>query len=68
MIVFLIILQALFFGSITAFLAGQKGFDIHIFYFIGLITGPFGVLSALIQKKKETMALQKDLNIDLIAA
>ena len=68
MIVILIVLQALFFGLITAFLAGQKGYDIYTFYIIGMIIGPFGLFSALLQKKKDSIVIQKELNIDLNAA
>ena len=68
MIVLLIIIQALFFGLITAFIAGQKGYDIFAFYFIGMAMGPMGVLSTLLPKKKAEMAIIKELNVGLMAA
>ena len=68
MVIFLIILQALFFGLITAFLAGQKGYDIYTFYVVGLILGPIGVLSAFLPKQRETTVIHEELGIDLIAA
>ncbi len=68
MIVILVVLQALFFGLITAFLAGQKGYDIYSFYIIGMIVGPLGLFSALLNKKEDLIVIKKELNIDLNAA
>jgi len=69
MIVVLIIFQALFFGLITAFLAGQKGYDIYMFYFIGLVVGPLGILSAFLPtKKKKRESIEKDIESELLAA
>lgn len=69
MIVILLIFQALFFGLITAFLAGQKGYDIYMFYFIGVMLGPFGILSIMLPTKKEDpKTIVKEVGSELLAA
>ena len=69
MIVILFMLQALFFGLITAFLAGQKGYDIYIFYFIGIVIWPFGILSAMLPEKKgRSTAIDREIEAELRAA
>lgn len=68
MIVFIILIQALFFGLITAFMAGQKGYDIFAAYFVGMAIGPLGLLASLLPKKKATEAIMKELDISMMAA
>lgn len=69
MIVILVIFQALFFGLITAFLAGQKGYDIYMFYFIGLVVGPLGIFSVMLPNKKErAISIEKEIGSELLAA
>ncbi|MEZ4739285.1 MAG: hypothetical protein R2818_07970 [Flavobacteriales bacterium] len=47
LIIFLVLLVA----SLTAFLAGQRGYDIMTWYVVGLILGPFGLLAGLLPKR-----------------
>ena len=69
MIAIQFILQALFFGLITAFLAGQKGYDIYIFYFIGIVLGPLGILSTMLPAKKGRPAtINREIEAELQAA
>lgn len=69
MLAFIIILQALFFGLLTAFVAGQKGYDVFAFYFIGMVAGPLGMLSKFLpQKNTEGMTIVHEMEQHLMAA
>ncbi len=50
--VLLLIVSALFFEPLTAFLAGNRGYDAMAWYFGGLVLGPLGLFSGLLPKRK----------------
>jgi hypothetical protein len=47
----LIIFSVLLVAPLTAFLAGQRGYDIMTWYVVGLVTGPLGLLAGLLPKR-----------------
>ncbi len=49
--VLLLIISALVFAPLTAFLAGNRGYDAMSWYFGGLLLGPLGLLSGLLPKR-----------------
>lgn len=52
MVMLLLVLSALLFAPLTAFLAGNRGYDAMSWYFGGLVLGPLGLLSGLLPKRK----------------
>ena len=58
MLILAILLAASFFGLITAYIAGQKGYDVMPWSSIGLVAGPLGLCSLLLPKlERRTEAL-----------
>ena len=55
MIVAAIILSALFFALITAYFAGQRGYDVMTWYCLGLVLGPLGLGVLLLPRQRSTM-------------
>jgi hypothetical protein len=51
MFILAIILWTLVFAPVTAFLAGQRGYDLMTWYCIGLLLGPLGLLGGLLPKR-----------------
>ncbi len=49
--VLLIVFLVLLIASLTAFLAGQRGYDIMTWYVAGLVLGPLGLLVGLLPKR-----------------
>lgn len=46
-----LIITSLFFGMITAFISGQRGYNVLTWYMIGLVVGPLGLLASLLPKR-----------------
>lgn len=55
MIVAAIILSVLFFALITAYIAGQRGYDVMTWYCLGLVLGPLGLGVLLLPRQRSTM-------------
>lgn len=51
MIISLILLTAFVLAPVTAFLAGQRGYDMSSWYLAGLFLGPLGLLAWLLPKR-----------------
>ncbi len=47
----LTLITVLLVAPLTAFLAGQRGYDIMSWYVAGLVLGPFGLLAGLLPKR-----------------
>ncbi|HOP42385.1 MAG: hypothetical protein R2810_17565 [Flavobacteriales bacterium] len=61
MLVLAILLAASFFGLITAYIAGQKGYDVMTWYCIGLVVGPLGLGTLLlpqVERRAEAVPLR----------
>ena len=61
MLVLAILLAASFFGLITAYIAGQKGYDVMPWYCIGLVVGPLGLGTLLlpqVERRAEAVPLR----------
>ena len=61
MLVLAILLAASFFGLITAYIAGQKGYDVMTWYCIGLVIGPLGLGTLLlpqVERRAEAVPLR----------
>lgn len=51
MTLIVILLSVLLLAALTAFLAGQRGYDIMAWYLAGLVLGPLGLLAGLLPKR-----------------
>jgi hypothetical protein len=51
MLILAIILWTLVFAPVTAFLAGQRGYDLMTWYVFGLLLGPVGLFVSLLPKR-----------------
>ncbi len=51
MIVLALLLWTLVFAPVTAFLAGQRGYELMSWYMIGLLLGPLGLFVGLLPKR-----------------
>ena len=61
MLVLAILLAASFFGLITAYIAGQKGYDVMTWYCIGLVVGLLGLGTLLlpqVERRAEAVPLR----------
>ena len=61
MLVLAILLAASFFGLITAYIAGQKGYDVMTWYCIGLVVGQLGLGTLLlpqVERRAEAVPLR----------
>ncbi|HQW04448.1 MAG: hypothetical protein IPH05_05785 [Flavobacteriales bacterium] len=47
----IISLGLLLIAPITAFIAGQRGYDVMSWYFVGLLLGPLGLLAGFLPKR-----------------
>jgi len=48
----IILLWTLVFAPVTAFMAGQRGYDVMPWYLLGLGLGPVGLFAGLLPKRK----------------
>lgn len=46
-----ILFAVLLIAPVTAFLAGQRGYDVVSWYMAGLVLGPLGLLAGLLPKR-----------------
>ncbi len=61
MLILAILLWTLVFAPVTAFLAGQRGYDLMSWYCIGLLLGPLGLFGGLLPRRShEPEALFSD--------
>ncbi|MDQ3101355.1 MAG: hypothetical protein M3R08_08205 [Bacteroidota bacterium] len=51
MLILAILLWTLVFAPVSAFLAGQRGYDLMTWYLIGILLGPIGLFGALLPKR-----------------
>lgn len=52
MLLAILLSSAFIFAPLTAFLAGNRGYDVMPWYLAGLALGPVGLLSGLLPKRK----------------
>lgn len=62
MLLAIILSSAFVFAPLTAFLAGNRGYDVMPWYLLGLVLGPVGLLSGFLPKRKHApeMLFQPD--------
>jgi hypothetical protein len=51
MLILAILLWTLVFAPVTAFLAGQRGYEMMNWYLLGILLGPVGLLVGLLPKR-----------------
>lgn len=51
MVVALLLAWTLLFAPLTAFLAGNRGYDVMPWYLVGLALGPVGLFSGMLPKR-----------------